>query len=210
MSLNSGTSILSIPRLSSRFDADSMGVGLSIFCAIHCVATPFLLLLLPSFGKVWAHPASHGLVAIFVVPLAVLGFLRATGQRNRRWILICGVTGLVLVLWGAAAPFLVAEPSPGTPPSAEIVDSNTEFVFHVNDQPDAGSGIATCSSECCPLLLIGEDGKKQLHIPLASVLTTLGGIALIAAHAGNLVCCSSRGRNSSSSEKQQLLCRNIH
>ena len=31
--------------------ADRIGIGASVLCAIHCAAAPFLLLLLPAFGK---------------------------------------------------------------------------------------------------------------------------------------------------------------
>jgi len=204
MGLSSGTSTFSLPRVFGRFDADTWGVGLSIFCAIHCVATPFLLLLVPAFGTVWAHPASHAVVAVLVVPLAFLGFLRAEGP-NRKWILACGATGLILILWGALVPFAGFESEGAASTPASMVDDNTEFVFHVGDESEAGSDLATCSPECCPAFLMGEDGTKALRIPLASILTTMGGIALIAAHAGNLLCCSRRGRNCLSSKKAPLL-----
>ena len=56
--------------------ADRIGIGASILCAIHCAAAPFLLLLLPAFGKIWAHPLSHILVAMLVVPLAAFSIRR--------------------------------------------------------------------------------------------------------------------------------------
>jgi len=203
MGLNSGTTTLSFPRLSGRFNADTWGVGLSIFCAIHCIATPFLLLLLPAFGTAWAHPASHALVAVFVIPLAVMGFLRAEG-RHRRWILACGVTGLFLILWGAVVPFAGVESEISASTLADTGNDDAEFVFHVADESSTGSEIATCGPDCCPAFLVGEDGTRELRFPLASLLTTLGGLALIAAHAGNLLCCSRRGSKCLSSEKGAL------
>ena len=41
---------------------------------------------------------------------------------------------------------------------------------------------------CCPTLQASADGGWKLHIPLASILTTLGGLSLIVTHLGNLCC----------------------
>lgn len=62
------------PNLARKWErnADRIGVFASVLCAIHCVATPFLLLLFPTFGKVWSHPASHWGMALVVVPIAAL------------------------------------------------------------------------------------------------------------------------------------------
>ena len=49
---------------------------------------------------------------------------------------------------------------------------------------------AECEDLCCPTLQASADGGWKLHIPLASIITTLGGLSLIVTHFGNL-CCSS-------------------
>lgn len=97
-----------------RLDGDRFGVLASVLCAIHCAVTPFLFLILPSFGRVWAHPASHWGIALFVGPVA-----------------------------------------------------------------------ATAS----------VSGKSVLYIPPAAIVTTLGGIALIITHIGNLCACRSCRRD---------------
>ena len=114
------------------------------------------------------------------------------------------MTGLFLILWGAVVPFAGVESEIGAPTLANTVDDDVEFVFHVAEESGTGSEIATCSSDCCPAFLVGEDGTRELRFPLASILTTLGGLALIAAHAGNLLCCSRRGSKCLSSEKAPL------
>ena len=45
-----------------------------------------------------------------------------------------------------------------------------------------------CVNSCCPLIETGADGAWRIHIPLASILTTLGGLSLIVTHLGNLCC----------------------
>ena len=93
---------LPIPGFSWPISGDRVGVIASVLCAIHCAATPVLLLFLPVFGKVWSHPASHWLMALLVVPLA--GVTVATGfkRHRRKWIIASGVLGIVFVLVGAA------------------------------------------------------------------------------------------------------------
>jgi len=82
-------------------DADRVGVAASVLCAIHCGLAPILLLALPTFGKIWAHPASHALVAIFIVPLAVLSIRKGYQKHRKRWVAITAVIGILCVLIGA-------------------------------------------------------------------------------------------------------------
>lgn len=141
-------------------DPDRIGVAASILCAIHCAVAPVLLLSLPAFGRIWAHPASHALVAVLVIPLAIFairkGFRR---HRNRLVASIAGI-GILLIIAGAAAPAFT--PAQETP---------------------------TGCDKCCPSTHTTAAGETSLHIPPAAIITTLGGIALILAHLANLRCC---------------------
>ncbi len=88
------------------WNPDRVGVWASILCAIHCAATPVLLLLLPTFGKAWSHPASHWGMALIVVPIAGLMMTKGFQKHRRKWILLSGSLGIVLVLVGAVLPYL--------------------------------------------------------------------------------------------------------
>jgi hypothetical protein len=145
----------------SRAEPDRIGVVASILCAIHCLVTPPLLLLLPTFGRAWAHPASHWIMALLVVPLAFLALRQGFWIHRRKWVLVAGGLGVTLILAGAALPYF--------------------------DSSEATGGEDACDS-CCPSLHTAATGETRLEIPPASVVTTLGGIALILAHAGNLRC----------------------
>ncbi len=218
------------------FDADRVGVFASVLCAIHCALTPILLLMLPAFGRVWSHPASHWGMALFVVPVAAFTLTRGFRQHRRRWVVGAGALGMALVLVGAAVPYLSETPSSsdGAVPSvnptgamAKLSEANAEgggSAIGVSEEPCESEAQcaseceseAQCTSECeseaqcasetefaggdanaiecedlcCPTLQAGADGGWELHIPLASILTTLGGLSLIATHLGNLCCCS--------------------
>lgn len=55
---------------------------------------------------------------------------------------------------------------------------------------DGEVAVTGCVDSCCPSLVVQADGSKSLHIPLASILTTIGGIFLIVTHIGNLCQCA--------------------
>jgi hypothetical protein len=190
-----------------RQHPDRLGVAASILCAIHCAATPFLFLLAPAFGRVWAHPASHWLVALLVVPLAAVMLHRGFRRHRRTWIVACGMLGILLVVAGAAIPYTSlgrdgtapASEEEATPHAqAESPAAEEEFVYVVGqDDLDEGAEThAACPGACCPTLGTDADGNFKLHIPLASIVTTLGGLALIATHLGNLCCCRGCGAGS--------------
>jgi MerC mercury resistance protein/CobW/HypB/UreG, nucleotide-binding domain len=173
--LGAGKTTLLQPTVARGVDADRLGALASALCAVHCAVTPFLLFILPSFGRVWAHPASHWGMALLVVPMAFITVVRGFRRHRRRWVVACGSLGVLLVLIGAALPYLEGGKNSSnfvsfTLPSAAAVDS------------------AACVDSCCPTTTRAS-GKAVLHIPPASILTTLGGIALIITHLANLCAC---------------------
>jgi hypothetical protein len=185
-----------------RRHPDRLGVAASILCAIHCAVTPFLFLLAPAFGKVWAHPASHWLVALLVVPLAAVMLHRGFRRHRRTWIVACGMLGIFLVMAGAAIPYTSLGKEGGssmceegaTPHApADSTPEEEEFVYVVGEEEEDAEDTPTCADACCPTLGTDADGNFQLRIPLASIVTTLGGLALIATHLGNLCCCRGCG-----------------
>ncbi len=134
----------------------------SVFCAIHCAIAPVLLIAAPTLGGMWTHPLSHLAIAAIVLPVAGLALRTGLRTHGRRWVAGLGGVGIVLVLVGAVLPYLTT--------------------------PEAG---ATCCDQCCPSLVVDEaTGEKTLNIPPASIVTLLGGIALVTAHMANLRCCS--------------------
>ena len=125
--------------------ADRIGIGASVLCAIHCAVAPFLLLMLPAFGKIWAHPLSHILVAMLVVPLAAFSIRRGYLTHQKRWVLVTAYIGIFVVLTGAALPAFSKETqtpiaSPNELEKEAKADSDTEgesvFTFSVSDDSE--------------------------------------------------------------------------
>ena len=179
--------------------ADRIGVATSVLCAIHCALAPVLLIFLPTFGKIWAHPASHALVAIFIVPLAGFSLLKGYRKHRKRWIVVSASVGIVFVLLGATLPAfskvdnpvsgLVNEPTNGAEPAkVEACESSCESSCEgcASEAMDEPTDTEACVDGCCPSIQVSESGETSLHIPPAAIITTLGGVFLIAAHVGNL------------------------
>jgi len=82
-------------------------------------------------------------------------------------------------------PYLETSAAPGA--------SNEEVFVYVagEEMPDT-----PCEDLCCPSLISKADGSIGLHIPPASIVTTLGGIALIITHIGNLCTCAACRKSS--------------
>ena len=125
--------------------ADRIGIGASVLCAIHCAVAPFLLIMLPAFGKIWAHPLSHILVAMLVVPLAAFSIRRGYLNHQKRWVLVTAYIGIFVVLTGAALPAFSKETqtpiaSPNELEKEAKADSDTEgesvFTFSVSDDSE--------------------------------------------------------------------------
>lgn len=138
---------LSASSVDSNFlaKADRIGIGASVLCAIHCAAAPFLLLLLPTFGKIWAHPLSHILVAMLVVPLAAFSIRRGYLTHQKRWVLVTAYIGIFVVLTGAALPAFSKESQTPIATTNELeneanADSEAEgesvFTFSVSDDSE--------------------------------------------------------------------------
>jgi hypothetical protein len=168
---------------SHKIDPDRIGVIASVLCAIHCLFTPLLIVLTPSFSRIWAHPASHWIVALIVVPLAAYMLFKGYRIHQRKWIIACGVSGIMLILIGAVIPYTNLTTQGGQiefPTSWETIWSGSENTS-ASEQNDE------CAVSCCPSLIADTNSNKiGLYIPLASIVTTLGGIALITTHLGNI------------------------
>jgi hypothetical protein len=194
------TPVTNPPRIQlSEKNADKVGVAASILCAIHCALAPILLIFLPTFGKIWAHPASHALVAILIVPLAAFTLLKGYRKHGKRWIAVSAMAGIFLVLFGAALPAfaktddsfagLAGDPEPAAIGTCEATsDHSGEDSCEECDSenPVEIADTETCVDDCCPSLQVSESGETSLHVPPAAIITTFGGLFLIGAHFGNL------------------------
>jgi len=85
---------------------DHIGIWASVLCAIHCALTPVLLILLPTFGKAWSHPATHWGMALVVIPIAVFMMRKGFQKHRKKWLLGVGSLGIVFIITGSILPYL--------------------------------------------------------------------------------------------------------
>ncbi len=85
---------------------DRLGILLSSLCAIHCLATPLLLLALPVAGEFFEAEWIHVGMALFVLPVGLLAFFSGFRHHRQKRVLSLGILGLALV---AGASFLPHE-----------------------------------------------------------------------------------------------------
>jgi hypothetical protein len=86
---------------------DLFGITASTICAIHCMATPIALALLPAYaGEAWESPLTHQLCAVAVTLFCLLAAVQGFRKHSDWKPLTPLAIGLLLVL---AATFLLPE-----------------------------------------------------------------------------------------------------
>jgi len=111
--------------------ADRIGIIASILCAIHCALTPVLLILMPTFGKAWSHPATHWGMALVVIPIAVFMLIKGYRKHGKKWVVGIGSLGVLLIIVGAILPYTEI----GTSGSSTHLASTS-----ANTEPAVGGG----------------------------------------------------------------------
>ena len=168
-------------RANSSDRLDKIGGLASTACAIHCLIAPVLFLTLPAFAEIWAHPASHALMAIWVVPMALTVVIHGYRKHRQKWVSAAALVGIACILTGSALPYLPA-------------DSNTLTVNSLNvdsldvDSLDAVAMTTEESCDCCPSLVTDQSGDMSLHWPPAGIATVMGSGFMIVSHWGNRRC----------------------
>ncbi|MEM1446700.1 MAG: MerC domain-containing protein [Planctomycetota bacterium] len=86
--------------------ADRLGIGLSACCGLHCLVTPWLLVVLPAVGGWFANDWVHWAALALIGPVALWalwrGVLRSNVSGRRKWApLGLGVAGLLVLTAGA-------------------------------------------------------------------------------------------------------------
>ncbi|MGS2722558.1 MerC domain-containing protein [Porticoccus sp. GXU_MW_L64] len=149
----------SLPTLKTSETRDRIGIWASSLCAIHCLLTPVILIVAADFAGIWAHPSAHWVLAAITIPLAAGVILKGYKHHNKKWVATCAGLGIVFIFSSLLAPIL---------------------------SPAEAAAAPTCENGCCPSLRHSAEGNSVFNFPLPSILSTLGGLLLVAAHIGNI------------------------
>lgn len=87
---------------------DRLGLVLSGLCLIHCLGTPFLLLLFPVIhGFEGLHSSVHWIAALLLVPMAIYAVTQGYSHHRRKIVPVLAGIGGALVILGALAPMVL-------------------------------------------------------------------------------------------------------
>lgn len=165
------------PQHSSRHQwMDRAGVFAASACAVHCMLAPLVLAFAPLIGGIWSSPATHWVFAAVSLPAALSLLrrrLRGRSLRLRRWLAGLAFVGSSLVILGLSAP------GAGWSQDLGIEVPCPEWMA----PPSEASEASQCTDECCASVHTDSSGSSTFHLPFASIVTMLGGLFLVTAHA---------------------------
>ena len=176
----------------SKSFTDRLGVFAASACAVHCLAAPIVLAAAPLLGSAWSSPKTHWLFAAISIPTALSLLIRnlrrssGTTRRRARQLGALAVVGVALIVLGLLAPG--ASWSQGLGVHAELPG----WLSSLGAESLGAESLAaesTCTDECCASVHHGNAGQASLFVPLASLVTMVGGLLLVVAHVSVMRSC---------------------
>ena len=79
---------------------DRLGISASMLCVVHCLVTPFLVLLIPLMSTHLSDNWFHLLIFIVVLPVAIYALWRGYRLHRMKRVLGLGAFGLALMCFG--------------------------------------------------------------------------------------------------------------
>ncbi len=144
---------------------DKLAIGLAGVCAVHCLLTPVLVVLLPIVAtSFFVHEDFHLWMLFGVLPTTTLAVFMGCRKHKDRWVGLFSVVGLCLLV--------------------SVVVSER---MHNASHGAAVAGEAHCE-DCARDL-----SESPLPVKKAAWVNTVGGLFLVGAHVRNFRLCRRRG-----------------
>jgi hypothetical protein len=88
--------------------SDRLAMVLSSLCILHCIATPLLLVAVPSLAaySIFSGETLHHALLFFILPVGLLALTLGFRHHKQAWVLSMGIIGLVLL----CSPMLLESP----------------------------------------------------------------------------------------------------
>jgi len=82
---------------------DRLGMGMAMICAVHCLLTPILVVLLPIIAtSFWVDESFHIWMLSFVAPLTAFSFFMGCRKHHDGLLILLAITGIAFLLVGIA------------------------------------------------------------------------------------------------------------
>jgi hypothetical protein len=82
---------------------DRIGISASILCVVHCLVTPFAVVLLPFVANFFEKDTFHIIIVFIVVPVAAWALWNGYLLHKFKRVLVLGGLGVSLLLVGMLA-----------------------------------------------------------------------------------------------------------
>lgn len=88
--------------MSVSYVFDKVAIGLSLFCAVHCLMLPVALVMLPALtSTTFGDEQFHQWMLVAVLPTSLLALTLGCRQHQRMDIMVIGLTGLAIMISAA-------------------------------------------------------------------------------------------------------------
>ena len=140
---------------------DKLAIGMAGVCAVHCLLTPLLVVLLPIVAtSFFVHEDFHLWMLFGVLPTTTFAVFMGCRKHKDRWVALMSVIGLSLLV-------------------AALVHERSHNAAHTGEEV-AGHACADCSRDLT---------ENPLPLEKAAWINTLGGFFLVGAHVRNFRKC---------------------
>ena len=79
--------------------SDKLSICLSVCCILHCIALPFLILLIPSVASLWINDESvHVVLVLLAIPISLFAMSVSLRKHHNYKCIALAVIGLALLV----------------------------------------------------------------------------------------------------------------
>ena len=156
---------MNLTKTAKKQFSDKLSICLSVCCILHCIALPFLILLIPSVASLWINDESvHVLLVLLAIPISLFAMSMSLRKHHNYKCIALAVIGLALLVLAIFMHDIGFSGEHG-----HVEHANEE---HGNEKHEDGEH--------------GHEEHGGLGETLETVFTVLGGLILLSAHFFNI------------------------
>jgi len=168
---------------------DHLAISMAVVCAIHCLVTPVLLVVLPILAtSFWVNEDFHLWMLLLVIPTTTLAVVSGCHRHKDRMVLAFAALGLCLLVTA-----LCFERAARSPESAPAATAEAPLIADQGANPMANDSVCqSCAAGFCALssdAASDSPSPAKSGLPWPILLNTLGGMFLVAGHTRNFFLC---------------------